>query len=280
MIVTGSELVGLLPRQAMLDAGRYYLELQGTSPGQPEEEIIRIAIQSMGLSELKEFDPDDKIVEYRAGMKVAGPLMSMTCRGFLNELSIDSPAPGGGTVAALAGSLGASLAAMVANLTTRNKAYGKVCEMMCEIAVEGQAVKDRLCRLADEDTDSFNRLLEAMRLPKGTDEEIAARDEAIQVATKHATMIPFTVMEQSLEAIRLAKRVAESGMKSSASDGGVAAHVGRAGVEGAWLNVKINVPSITDEAWVADLLERGEAILAEARSLADEVQETVLANIG
>jgi glutamate formiminotransferase/formiminotetrahydrofolate cyclodeaminase len=280
LIVTGSELVGLLPRQAILDAGRYYLELQGTSPGQPEEEVIRIAIQSMGLSELKEFDPDEKIVEYRAGVKLAGPLMSMSCRGFLNELSTDSPAPGGGTVAALAGSLGASLAAMVANLTTRNKAYERVRDGMCDIAVEGQEVKDRLCRLADEDTDSFNRLLEAMRLPKNTDEEIAAREEAIQAATKHATMIPFTVMEQSLAAIRLAKKVAESGMKSSASDGGVAAHMGRAGVEGAWLNVKINVPSISDEAWVADLLERGEAILAEARTLADEVQATVLANIG
>jgi glutamate formiminotransferase/formiminotetrahydrofolate cyclodeaminase len=169
---------------------------------------------------------------------------------------------------------------MVANLTTRNQAYAKVRDEMCDIAVKGQDVKDRLCRLADEDTASFNKLLEAMRLPKNTDEEAAARDEAIQNATKYATMIPFTVMEQSLEAIHLAKKVAESGMKASASDGGVAAHVGRAGVEGAWLNVKINVPSITDEAWVADLLERGEALVAEARTLADEVQEIVLANIG
>jgi len=280
LIVTGSELVGLIPRQAMIDAGRYYLEQQGTSPGQPEEEVIRIAVQSMGLSELKPFDPDDKIVEYRAGFALAGPLMSMSCRDFLNELSADSPAPGGGTVAALAGSLGASLAAMVANLTTRNKSYGKIREEMKKLAVSGQEVKDRLCRLADEDTDSFNKLLEAMRLPKNTDEEVAARDEAIQGATKHATMIPFAVMEQSLLAIRLAKEVAGKGMQSSASDGGVAAHLGRAGVEGAWLNVLINVPSITDEAWVADLVERGEALVAEARSLADEVQEIVLGNIG
>jgi len=279
LIVTGSELVGLIPRQAMIDAGRYYLEEQGTSPGQPEEEVIRIAVQSMGLSELKPFDPDDKIVEYRAGFELAGPLMSMTCRGFLNELSTDSPAPGGGSVAALAGSLGASLATMVANLTTRNKAYRRVWPEMNDLALRGQEVKDRLCRLVDEDTDAFNKLLAGFRLPKNTEEESAARDEAIQGATKHATTIPFTVMEESLAAIRLAKTVAESGMKSSASDAGVAAHVGRAGVEGAWLNVRINVPQITDKAWVDDRLERGGKILEKARALADEVQEIVLRNI-
>ncbi len=274
MIVTGSELVGLIPRQAMLEAGRYYLAQQGTSGGQPEEEIIRIAVQSMGLEELKPFDPADKIVEYRAGFALAGPLMSMTNRGFLNELSTDSPAPGGGSVAALAGSLGASLATMVANLTTRNPKYRKVRDEMMAIAVTGQEVKDRLCRLVDEDTDSFNRMMDAMRLPKETDEEAAARTEAIQSATRDATLIPFMVMEQSLKAMDLAKAVAGSGMASSASDAGVGALMARAAVEGAWLNVKINVPGIDDKPWVEDLLERGEKIVRKA---AEEIEKVLAA---
>lgn len=275
MIVTGSELVGLIPRQAMIEAGRYYLEQQGTSAGQPEEEVIRIAIQSMGLEELKPFDPADKIVEYRAGFELAGPLMRMTNREFLNELSTDSPAPGGGSVAALAGSLGASLAVMVANLTIRNPKYRKALDEMMDIAVKGQEVKDRLCHLVDEDTDSFNRMMDAMRLPKDTEEEAAARTAAIQTATKDATLIPFTVMEQSLLAMDLAKAVAERGMASSASDAGVGALMARAAVEGAWLNVKINVPGIDDQAWVEDLVARGEEIVRKAR----EGVETVLAAV-
>jgi glutamate formiminotransferase/formiminotetrahydrofolate cyclodeaminase len=279
MIVTGSELVGLIPRQAMLEAGRYYLEQQGSSPGQPEEEVIRIAVQSMGLEELKPFDPADKIVEYRAGFDLAGPLMSLNCRGFLNELSTDSPAPGGGSVAALAGSLGASLAAMVANLTTRNAKYKKVHEDMRGIAVSGQEVKDRLCRLVDEDTHSFNRMMDAMRLPKDTEEEAATRTQAIQDATKVATLIPFEVMERSLDAMELAKQVAEHGMASSASDAGVGALMARAAVVGAWLNVKINVPGIDDKPWVEDLLVRGEAIVQKAAEEVEAVLAAVYANI-
>jgi glutamate formiminotransferase/formiminotetrahydrofolate cyclodeaminase len=279
MIVTGSELVGLIPRQAMLEAGRYYLTQQGTSPGQPEEEVIRIAVQSMGLEELKPFNPEDKIVEYRAGFTLAGPLMQMTNREFLNELSTDSPAPGGGSVAALAGSLGASLATMVANLTARNSKYKKCWDEMKEVAAKGQEVKDRLCRLVDEDTESFNRMMDAMRLPKDTDEEAVARTAAIQNATKDATMIPFTVMEQSMEAMALAKVVAESGMASSASDAGVGALMARAAVEGAWLNVKINVPGIDDQAWVDDLVARGEDIVAKAGVELESVLAAVNKNI-
>jgi glutamate formiminotransferase/formiminotetrahydrofolate cyclodeaminase len=279
LIVTGSELVGLVPRQAMLEAGRFYLRRQKTSPGQPEEEVVRIAVQSMGLQELKPFDPQDKIVDYRAGLELAGPLMRLTCREFLNELSTDSPAPGGGSVAALSGSLSAGLAAMVANLTTRNKAYKEVKEEMFEIAERGQAVKDRLCLLVDEDTRAFNELLESFRLPKGTEEEERARNAAIQDATKAATLVPFTVMEQSLEALALAREVAERGMKASASDAGVAALTARAGVEGAFLNVKINVPSIEDREWVADQIERAEGMLARAREESESILATVNRNI-
>ena len=279
LIVTGSELVGLIPRQAMLDAGRYYLELCESSPGQPEEERVRLAVQSMGLSELKPFDPNDKIVEYRAGFQLAGPLMKLSCRGFLNELSIDSPAPGGGSVAALAGSLAASLATMVANLTVRNKKYAAVKNEMCELALAGQDVKDRLCRLVDEDTAAFNRLLKAMRLPSESADEKKARHEAVQKATQEATLIPFEVMERSLAALELAKTVANKGMTASASDAGVAALMARAAVEGAYLNVKINIPNIEDQAWVADHRERARAMLDQAERSAKEVLETVYGNI-
>jgi glutamate formiminotransferase/formiminotetrahydrofolate cyclodeaminase len=279
LIVTGSELVGLIPRQAMLDAGLYYLRRQGTSPGQPEEEVVRIAAQSMGMSEIKPFDAKDKIIEYRAGLDLAGPLMRMTCREFLNELSTDSPAPGGGSVAALAGSLSASLAAMVGNLTTRNKKYAEVRDEMCDLALAGQRVKDRLCKLVDEDTEAFNRLLEAFRLPKGTEEEERRKEEAVQEATKAATLVPFEVMERSLEAMGLARVVAERGMKSSASDAGVSALMARSAVEGAYLNVRINVPSITDKAWVEETVARAEEMRERARREADEAFEVVLGNI-
>ena len=237
--------------------------------------MIRIAVGSMGLEELKPFDAEDKIIEYRAGLNLAGPLMRMTCREFLNETSVDSPAPGGGSVAAFAGSLGASLSTMVANLTTRNKAYQGVRDEMFTLASKGQETKDRLCRLVDLDTDSFNALLEAFRLPKGTDEEKAAQQTAVQEATKAATMIPFEVMERSLEVMELARVVAERGMKASASDAGVAALMGRAAVEGAYLNVKINVPSIDDKAWVEDVLARAGAISGKAAVACEEILAVV-----
>ncbi len=178
-------------------------------------------------------------------------------------------------MAALAGSLCASLAGMVANLTLRNKKYKKVYADMISNAVKGQEVKDRLCRLVDEDTHSFNRMMDAMRLPKDTEEEIAVRNEAIQNATKGATLVPFEVMERSLEAMDLAGDVAERGMASSASDAGVAALMARAAVEGAWLNVKINVPGIDDKEWVEDLLVRGAEIVKKAA----QGVETVLAAV-
>lgn len=279
LVVTGSELVGLIPREAILDAGKYYLERCGSSPGQPEEERIRIAVQSMGLEELKPFDPQDKIVEYRAGFTLAGPLMQMSGRSFLNELSIDSPAPGGGSVAALAGSLAASLAGMVANLTTRNAKYEAVKDEMSDLSLRAQAVKDRLCRIVDLDTEAFNAVMDAGRLPKGTPEEKRARDEAVQAANKEATLIPFEAMEQSLQAMKLAQVVAERGMTASASDSGVAALMARAAIEGAYLNVKINVPSIDDEAWVKDHLAKADTMLDEARSLVEAVLSTVYGNI-
>ncbi len=280
LIVTGSELVGLIPREAMLEAGRYYLRRQGTSPGQPEEELIRIAVQSMGLSELKPFDPREKIIEYRAGFSLAGPLMRLSGREFLNELSTDSPAPGGGSVAALAGALGASLATMVANLTTRNRKYRDVKEEMFALAERGQALKDRLTALVDEDTAAFDRLLESYRLPKGTEEEAAVRARAIEEAVKGATLVPFTVMEKGLEVIDLALEVARKGLAASASDAGVGALMGRTAVEGAHLNVKINLPNLSDREWAEELLARAAGIETKARERTAEVLAAVEENLG
>lgn len=279
LIVTGSELVGLVPRQAMIDAGRYYLELQGTSPGQPEEEVVRIAVQSMGLSEVKRFDPAEKIVEYRAGLKLAGPLMSLTGREFLNELSTDSPAPGGGSVASLAGALAASLATMVANLTTRNRKYKAVKREMFEVAAKGQDLKDRLCRLVDEDTEAFHRLLAGFRMPKGTDEEIEARSRAIDEATKGAALVPLEVMERSLESLELARFVAEKGLVASSSDAGVAALMARAAVEGAHLNVLTNVKDTEDREWAEATKEKAESIATRAREAAEAILAVVRKNV-
>ncbi len=280
LIVTGSELVGLIPRQAVLEAGRYYLRLQGSSPGQPEEEVVRTAVQSMGLSEVKPFDPTEKVLEYRAGLSLAGPLMRLTGREFLNELSTDSPAPGGGSVAALAGALSAGLATMVANLTSRNKAHAAVQAKMFALAERGQAVKDRLCLLVDEDTRAFNRLLAALRLPKGTPEEQAAKDAAVEEATKGATLVPLTVLEGAVEALALCRTVAEEGMAASVSDAGVGALMAHAAAEGAWLNCRINAPNIRDREWVEERLRRADELRSRARAEVQAVVAIVEGTIG
>jgi glutamate formiminotransferase/formiminotetrahydrofolate cyclodeaminase len=280
LVVTGSELVGLIPRAALVEAGKYYLRLSGTSPGQPEEEVIRTAVLSMGLAEVKPFDPAEKVVEYRAGHGLAGPLMRLSGREFLNELSTDSPAPGGGSVAALAGALGASLATMVANLTARNKAYAEAQAEMFDLAEKGQEVKDRLCTLVDEDTRAFNRMLQAFRMPKGGSAEEAVRDAAVEEATKGATLVPLEVMRRAGEALSLAAAVARQGMKASASDAGVGALMARAAAEGAWLNVRINTPNLKDRGFAARCLADADALLAEIRREAEEVHRTVVAAIG
>jgi glutamate formiminotransferase/formiminotetrahydrofolate cyclodeaminase len=280
LVVTGSEVVGLIPRAALVEAGKYYLRLSGTSPGQPEEEVIRTAVLSMGLAEVKPFDPAEKVVEYRAGHGLAGPLMRLSGREFLNELSTDSPAPGGGSVAALAGALGASLATMVANLTSRNKAYAETQAEMFDLAEQGQEVKDCLCSLVDEDTRAFSRMLEAFRMPKGSPAEEAARVAAVEEATKGATLVPLEVMRRAGEALSLAAAVARRGMKASASDAGVGALMARAAAEGAWLNVRINTPNLKDRAFAARCLAEADSLLAEIRREAEEVHHTVVAAIG
>jgi glutamate formiminotransferase/formiminotetrahydrofolate cyclodeaminase len=246
--VTGSELVGLIPKEALLMAGRYYLEKQGKSPGVPEDELIRMAVRSLGLGDVAPFDPEKKIIECQVREPGAG-LVGMTLRGFADELSMDSPAPGGGSVAALCGALAAALAAMVANLTVGKKGYEAVRDDMIATAVRGQALKDRLLEAVDRDTKAFNKVMEAFRLPKTTPEQAAEKDRAVEDANKEATLVPLEVLEKAVEAAGLARTAAAEGNKNSVSDAGVAGLAAEAAGEGAYYNVLINLAGIKDKAF-------------------------------
>lgn len=276
--VTGSELVGLIPLDALREAGRHYLTKQGLSTGVPERELIHVAVRSLGLDELATFDPDEKIIEYRV-QKRDGLLVEKTVRGFADELSSDSPAPGGGSVAALCGALGAGLAAMVANLTIGKKKLEANWAAMRPVGDEGQALKDRLLGLVDTDTDAFNAVMAAMRLPKATAAEAAAREAAVQAATREATLVPFRVLEASLDVLQLARIAATEGNPNSASDAGVAALCARTCAEGAFLNVLINLPGITDRAFAEDLRGRADEHLAVVRREAEALVAQVEAKI-
>jgi glutamate formiminotransferase/formiminotetrahydrofolate cyclodeaminase len=272
--VTGSELVGLIPLQAMLDAGRHYLLKQGKSPGVPEEELVETAIVSTGMRDLTEFDPQKKIIEYQV-QELKGPLVKMDLRDFTNELSTDSPAPGGGSVAALAGALGSALTSMVANLTVGKKEYQDNWEEMKHVAVKAQKLKDELLRSIDYDTDAFNKLMDAFRLPKKTDEQIAEKERAIEEATKQACLVPLDVMKNSLEILKLAKVVAEQGNENAASDTGFASLMARSAVEGAGLNVKINLPGIKDTEFVEKMKTEINNLIVEADNFQRTIIETV-----
>ncbi len=273
LIVTGSELVGLIPKQAVLDAGRYFLRKQGKSSGVSERELIEEAVLSMGLSQIAPFDPNEKIIEYR--IREEEPLVSMGIREFMDELASDSPAPGGGSVAALEASLGAALSSMVANLTVGKKGYEDVREEMIEVAEEAQDMKDRFLYLIDEDTRSFNRLMAAMKMPKKTEEEKKARQEAIDAATMDAARVPLRVAELAAEAFDLARVVAQRGNVNSVSDAGVAALSLRAAVHGACLNVEINLSGLPDSEEKASMLER----VSELRSVSDRAEQEILTTV-
>jgi glutamate formiminotransferase/formiminotetrahydrofolate cyclodeaminase len=275
LIVTGSELVGLTPLAPMVDAGRYFLRKQGKSAGVPERELVEIAIRSMGLDQVAPFKPEQKIIEYH--FTAPAPLMSMTASRFVDQVSADSPAPGGGSVAALLGSLAAALATMVANLTVGKKGYEAAWGELAGAAERGQALKDRLARAVDEDTEAFTRVMDAMRLPKGTPEQQACRNMAVQEANKAAAEVPLQTARHCLDAIELAGFAAEHGNRNSASDAGVAALAGRAGVEGAVLNVLTNLGGIEDEAFSRRCVEETTELSARARRLCDAVQARVIA---
>jgi glutamate formiminotransferase/formiminotetrahydrofolate cyclodeaminase len=256
--VTGSELVGLIPKEALLMAGRYYLEKQGKSPGVPEEELIRMAVRSLGLGDVVPFEPEKKIIEYQ--VREPGPaLVGMTLRGFSDELSMDSPAPGGGSVAALCGALSAGLSAMVANLTVGKKGYEAVCGEMIAVAVEAQALKDFLLEAVDRDTEAFNKVIEAFRLPKTTPEQAEEKDRAIEGANKEATLVPLEVLEKAVDAVSLARIAAAKGNRNSLSDAGVAGLAAQTAGEGAYYNVLINLGGIKDAKFADQVRRRASA---------------------
>jgi len=278
--VTGSELVGLIPLKAMLDAAKYFLKKQKRSVGVSEKELIRIAVISMGLDELAPFEPGEKIIEYMLQDRNDSRLVSMPLNDFADETASESPAPGGGSIAAYVGSLGISLATMVANLSSHKKGWDDRWEEFSNWAEKGQQYKDELLRLVDADTKAFNGIMNAMSLPKGTDEEKAARKQAMNEATKVAIEVPFQVMKLSYDSMEVIKAMAEVGNPNSVSDAGVGALCARSAVMGAFMNVRINVAGYDDAVFVADVLAKGREIEDKAKAKEEEILKIVNEKIG
>lgn len=278
--VTGSELVGLIPLQAMLDAGRYFLRKQQRSLGISEEEIIKIAIKSMGLDELKPFKPEEKIIEYMIEEDAGSKLIDLTCKGFANETASESPAPGGGSISAYVGALGVSLGTMVANLSSHKRGWDERWEEFSEWAEKGQHYKDRLLYLVDEDTRAFNKIMDAFGLPKKTEEEKTERKKAIEEASKYAIQIPYQVMETSLQSMEVMRAMAETGLKASVSDAGVGALCARTAVIGAFLNVKINAAGIDDKEYAEEMVKKGQELVDKAVEGEEEILKIVNEKIG
>ena len=271
MRVTGSELVGLIPKKAMIDAGKYFLEKQNRSSGISEEEIIKIAVKSLGLDDLKPFIPREKIIEYLLEDPSQEKLISMTCKGFTNETASESPAPGGGSVSAYIGALGISLATMVANLSSHKAGWDDRWKEFSDWAEKGQKIKDELLFLVDEDTRAFNRIMSAFSLPKGSDEEKATRSAAIQEATKYAIDIPFRTMKRAYESMQIILAMADTGNPNSISDAGVGALCARSAVIGAYLNVKINASGLKDKEYLDALLKEADEIVEKTKAKEEEI---------
>jgi glutamate formiminotransferase / formiminotetrahydrofolate cyclodeaminase len=279
MRVTGSELVGLVPLKVLTDAGKFFLEKQERSVGVSESELIHIAVKSMGLDELAPFDPQKKIIEYLLDDAAKSPLVNMNLRAFADETASESPAPGGGSIAAYVGALGVSLATMVANLSSHKRGWDERWAEFSAWAAVGQAQKDRLLRLVDEDTHAFNAIMAAFGLPKGSDTEKTARKNAIEAATKHAIEVPFEVMQISLKTFEIIAAMAKDGNPNSVTDAGVGALCARAAVHGAFLNVKINTGGLNDKAFVADILAKADKMITEADALEKEIMAVVHSRI-
>lgn len=275
--VTGSELVGLIPKEALLEAGVYYLERLGESAGIPEKRILETAVQSMGLRELNGFDLDKKVIEY--AIAKSDNLVNLTVTGFMDELSSDSPAPGGGSVAGVCAAMSGALSAMVSNLTINKKGYEAAWNTMKTTAVEGQKIKEEALQLIDRDTEAFNIMMDALRLPKATHAEITARNAAVESATQNAILIPLETLKTSVQGIELAQRVAAVGNKNALSDAGVAALTGLAAAKAAYYNILINMPGVGDATFKQNVLEAAKAHVATAEKLAGEVEAAVTAGL-
>ncbi|MFB6319153.1 glutamate formimidoyltransferase [Saccharicrinis sp. FJH54] len=272
--VTGSELVGVIPLKAMLDAGKYFLKKQQRSTGISDDEIIKIAVKSLGLDELKPFDPGKKIIEYMIA-ELRPKLIDMNLKAFAEETASESPAPGGGSISAYMGTMGAALGTMVANLSAHKRGWDERWEEFSNWADKGKYYHDELLKLVDEDTNAFNAIMDAFGLPKTTEAEKKSRQKAVDDATRYAIEVPFKVMNLCYKSMEVMKAMAEIGNPNSVSDAGVGALAARAGVRGAYLNVKINAKDFFDKTFVDDILKKADELDRATESLEDEIMEIV-----
>lgn len=269
--VTGSELVGLIPLKCLTDAGKYFLKKQKRSIGVSESELIKIAVKSLGLDELAPFKPEERIIEYMLNNTTGKKLIDMNLRAFADETASESPAPGGGSISAYMGALGVSLGTMVANLSSHKPGWDERWEEFSVWAEKGEAYKNKLLLLVDEDTNAFNKIMQAFGLPKTTEEEKKVRTTAIQDATKYATEVPFTVMQTCFDSMAVIKKMAEIGNQNSITDAGVGALCARSAVMGAYLNVCINAKGLQDKAFANDIINKGKAIEQNAIAMETEI---------
>lgn len=271
MRVTGSELVGLVPKKVLIDAGIYFLKKQKRSIGIQESEIIKIAIKTLGLDELSPFNVKERVIEYMLEDNNKTPLVNMSLTNFANETASESPAPGGGSIAAYCGAMGVALGTMVANLSAHKRGWDERWEEFSNWAEKGTKYKEQLLYLVDEDTNSFNKIMDAFRLPKDTKEEKSKREKSIQEATKYAILTPFKVMELSFESMQIMKAMAEIGNPNSVTDAAVGALCARTAVIGAFLNVKINCSDCDDKAFVKDIIKKGQKLIDKACNMEKEI---------
>lgn len=271
--ITGSELVGLIPKAALLEAGKYYLKRMNESAGIPERMILETAVQSMGLTDLGPFDLDKKVIEYAIARQEA--LVYLTLNNFCDLLSTDAPAPGGGSVAALCTAMSGALTAMVSNLTVDKKGYEDVQQSVLILAEKAQEIKEKALQTIDKDTDAFYLMMDAMRLPKKTDEEIALRNKTIESTTQKAILAPFETLELSLPAVELAQQIAKIGNTNALSDAGVGALTALTGAKAAYYNILINLKGITDEAFKTDILSRAKDLIKKIETLAAAVEQEI-----
>ena len=274
--VTGTEIVGLIPKKVLIDAGKYFLQKQHRSLGIDEKELIKIAVKSMGLDDLKPFNPEEKVIEYLIeSANRSERLVDMTCLGFADETASESPAPGGGSISAYMGALGAALGTMVANLSSHKPGWDDRWEEFSKWAEKGQKLKDELIWLVDEDTNAFNKIMAAFGLPKSNDEEKKARKQAIQDATKYAIEVPFKTVQKSFEVFEICRAMIETGNPNSVTDAGVGALCARAAVTGAYLNVKINAASLDDKEFANNIVAQAADFVAKA----NETEKALLAQV-
>ena len=273
MRVTGSELIGLVPKKVLIDAGKHFLKKQERSTGIAESEIINIAIKTLGLDELAPFNPEERIIEYMLESDSNNPLVNMTLTDFANETSSESPAPGGGSISAYCGAMGVSLGTMVANLSAHKRGWDDRWEEFSSWAEKGMDYQNTLLNLVDEDTNAFNKIMEAFRLPKDTESNKSKRKKSIQEATKYAILTPFKVMETAYNSMEVMQAMAEIGNPNSVTDAGVGALCARTAVIGAFLNVKINCGDCEDKKFVDDILKRGQQLVDDTCALENKIME-------